>query len=465
MNRTLAVLAGLALAGCAGEAVEPEADGLSQEPVSTVAQGLVAVDRMGINPGDLTDLGRVDAVVNQFKLLGAKWARVEIHNTRTPDHWSAVVDKFNAAGINVLGVLSNQTWSGGAQDPDACGYYPGNFGWRLVNEFIPSADPYVQRLKNRVRAWELWNEANAGNTWLCPGNYAFLLVEARLRWPDIGDIGTSTLTLGSNTDARDYLSTLYTNTDKVLWYRNTYGSAPWTKAMHHPYPGGQTPETFIPNQASMLRAVQPRPLWFTEIGWFGGGADEAGQADMLRRAFEKALNGNYAEKMFWFSLYDCTAPETYGLIEGCFDSYGQPRRSWWAFREVRGCGKSALQASTGHWVVAEGGGGAQVLANRTSIGPWESFRVVPRGGGKIALQASSGHYVVAESGGGRELLANRTGIGAWESFYVDLVGGTKVALRADNGQWWRAEGGGGGWLYANSGGVGSWETFNLACGQ
>ncbi len=85
--------------------------------------------------------------------------------------------------------------------------------------------------------------------------------------------------------------------------------------------------------------------------------------------------------------------------------------------------------------------------------------------GKIALQASSGHYVVAESGGGRELLANRTAIGAWESFYVDLVGGRKVALRADNGQWWRAEGGGGGWLYAYSGSVGNWETFNLACGQ
>ncbi len=418
---------------------------------------------MGVNAGDLDDLGRVDAVVGHFRNLGAKWVRVEFLATRSPEHWSAVVDKFNAAGIQVLGLLSNRSWSGPASDPDACGYHPGNFGWRLVTEFIPAVDPYVQRLKGRVRTWELWNEGNNGPTWLCPGNYAFLLVEARLRWPDMGELGPSTLSLGSGTGARDYLWELYNNTDKVNWYRATYGAAPWQKVMHHPYPGGENPESFIPAQSHLLRGVQPAPLWFTEIGWFGEGANEAGQADMLWRAYHQALGGGYAQKMFWFALYDCA--ETFGLIEGCFDANGTPRMAYWKFREARGCGRSAFQAASGQWVVAEGGGGGAVYANRSAVGPWESFRVVPQGGGRIALQAPNGQYVVAESGGGRELLANRSVVGAWERFHVDLLGGSRVALRADNGQWWSALNGGGGWVYANAPGVGSRETFNLACGQ
>lgn len=36
----------------------------------------------------------------------------------------------------------------------------------------------------------------------------------------------------------------------------------------------------------------------------------------------------------------------------------------------------ALQASNGQYVVAEGGGGDVVNANRDAIGPWETFGVV-----------------------------------------------------------------------------------------
>jgi hypothetical protein len=35
----------------------------------------------------------------------------------------------------------------------------------------------------------------------------------------------------------------------------------------------------------------------------------------------------------------------------------------------------ALRALHGYWVVAEGGGGGVVNANRTAVGPWETFRI------------------------------------------------------------------------------------------
>jgi hypothetical protein len=42
--------------------------------------------------------------------------------------------------------------------------------------------------------------------------------------------------------------------------------------------------------------------------------------------------------------------------------------------------------------------------------------IVDRGRGQLALQASNGMYVCAEDGGGREVVANRTAIGPWETF-------------------------------------------------
>jgi hypothetical protein len=79
-------------------------------------------------------------------------------------------------------------------------------------------------------------------------------------------------------------------------------------------------------------------------------------------------------------------------------------------------GKVALQTSTGHYLVAEGGGGAELNANRIAIGPWEQFTLEDLGNGEVALRASTGHYLVAEGGGGAEANANRTAVGPWERF-------------------------------------------------
>lgn len=35
-----------------------------------------------------------------------------------------------------------------------------------------------------------------------------------------------------------------------------------------------------------------------------------------------------------------------------------------------------LRSNTGHYVVAEGGGGSAVHANRAKIGPWEVFQIL-----------------------------------------------------------------------------------------
>jgi len=141
---------------------------------------------------------------------------------------------------------------------------------------------------------------------------------------------------------------------------------------------------------------------------------------------------------------------------------------------------TAFQSVGGYFVVAEGGGGGVVNANRTGIGSWETFTLIDLNGGALEsgdlvnIETVVGYFVVAEGGGGDVVNANRTAAFAWETFRIERVngGGTigsgdAISLQAYNG--WSggggnyvvAEGGGGSVVNANRGAVGSWETFTI----
>lgn len=81
-----------------------------------------------------------------------------------------------------------------------------------------------------------------------------------------------------------------------------------------------------------------------------------------------------------------------------------------------------------HYLQAAGGGGGTTNAFPTAVGPWETFTLIKMSGGSqivfegddIALRAISGHFVVAENGGGPGSVvnANRVAVGPWEMFSV-----------------------------------------------
>jgi hypothetical protein len=108
----------------------------------------------------------------------------------------------------------------------------------------------------------------------------------------------------------------------------------------------------------------------------------------------------------------------------------------------------SLRASNGQYVVAEGGGGRELKANRNYVGPWETFRLQALGNGKIALRAHKGQYVTAQSGGGGMVNATSNSIGSNETF--ELMTNSLSAMEIDsvNGQPLMAMGGGGSYLLA-----------------
>ena len=117
----------------------------------------------------------------------------------------------------------------------------------------------------------------------------------------------------------------------------------------------------------------------------------------------------------------------------------------------------------GRLVTAEAAGARALIANRTAVGLWEQFDLIPVGTNHVALRAhANNHYVCADAGGASPLIANRTAIGQWETFTVVPQPDGSVALRsAANGRYVTAEAAGTRALIANRTAVGAWEKFTL----
>ncbi|WNG49145.1 coagulation factor 5/8 type domain-containing protein [Archangium minus] len=128
---------------------------------------------------------------------------------------------------------------------------------------------------------------------------------------------------------------------------------------------------------------------------------------------------------------------------------------------IPGTNVSLQAVSSGQYVCADDSGNSPLIANRTAVGPWETFTVVDAGNGNIALIAQvNGLYVCAEDYGNSPLIANRTAVGPWETFTEVDAGNGNIALRSQiNGLYVSASNSGSGPLIANQTSVGPWETF------
>jgi len=128
----------------------------------------------------------------------------------------------------------------------------------------------------------------------------------------------------------------------------------------------------------------------------------------------------------------------------------------------------------GRFLCAENGGGRELVANRTSQGPWESFDVTDLNGGALesgdwlGFQVNKGNYICAEGNGGGAAVANRWSLGGWEKFQIlkkngsgKIQSGDEVFVRHESGYYVCAENGGGGAVKVNRTAPGGWETFYI----
>jgi beta-glucosidase-like glycosyl hydrolase len=119
--------------------------------------------------------------------------------------------------------------------------------------------------------------------------------------------------------------------------------------------------------------------------------------------------------------------------------------------------------ANGKIVTADNAGANPLIANRTAIGPWESFDELDQGNGNIALRAHANNMIVcADNAGANPLIANRTAVGPWETFNLIHNSDGSVSLRAQaNNMIVTADNAGANPLIANRTAIGPWEEFDL----
>lgn len=139
--------------------------------------------------------------------------------------------------------------------------------------------------------------------------------------------------------------------------------------------------------------------------------------------------------------------------------------------------KVHLKAGNGQYVTAEGGGGQEINANRSTAQLWETFDLQVVGGGalvsgaKVNLKTSNGKsYLSANQGGGGTLKADREWAKEWETFEITapdiglglpIPNGAGVTLQTQNGHFLCAENNGGHGVNATRIVASTWETFRI----
>jgi beta-glucosidase len=115
------------------------------------------------------------------------------------------------------------------------------------------------------------------------------------------------------------------------------------------------------------------------------------------------------------------------------------------------------------YVTADNAGASALIANRTAIGPWESFDLITNSDGSVSLRShANNQYVCADNAGASPLIANRTAIGLWESFDLIHNADGSVSLRSHaNSDYVTADNAGASALIANRTAIGPWESFDL----
>ncbi len=114
----------------------------------------------------------------------------------------------------------------------------------------------------------------------------------------------------------------------------------------------------------------------------------------------------------------------------------------------------------GYYFCAEEGGGNELTADRTEIGPWEKFEIINLKRGYVAVKSSEGYYLSADDDE-ESMHVEDTEIGNRQKFKLIELDNKKVALKTYYDKYVCAENGGGGEVVADRTSVGEWESFEL----
>jgi hypothetical protein len=345
-------------------------------------------DDLGLQGGWAVDEGgntafpfSVRSALPLMRQAGATWVRINFRLGGGYRSWTGlgaggrtalaaydeVVAAAEAEGLQVLGLLSNETWHGGqaewsAGSAEAAG---GDGENAYLRAFVEAAATLGRHFAGRVAAWEVWNEPDAwtqapgpgryqGGTFMYPSNFAWLLARAYAALRTAAGDGVQVISGGlfghdiggSRTTGAGYLRATYEAGRRLAGWeamRERYGSYPLDGVGYHLYvdQGGpasaRTLSAYLDDvrraSAAYEGRAEAKAMHVTEFSWPSDGVGEALQAQNLETAYEAFRRAGDVARGYWGAVYDIPgAPPYAGLVRGD----GSPKPAFEAYRRLAG---------------------------------------------------------------------------------------------------------------------------------
>lgn len=291
-----------------------------------------------------------EAIMSAAEDVGVEWGREQFNwdviepsdNNFSWDTYDAVIAKYQQHNIKPLGLLTySSQWA--SSNPGAIDYefyYPDLTAWE---DYVGEVAAHYA---GTVDHWEIWNEPNHDAFWKSDAEqYAAHFAVAADAIKDANPDATVVLGGLSGADT-DFLDDVYNQlTDKsdidvvaVHPYRvvgSNYNYSP-----EQTVDGLNSLSTDLYNIKAVINrhGQTDTPIWITEAGWttYDDGVSPLLQAQYLMRYYTIALSIPNVRKVFWYTLFDDTADESYsesqfGLLN---DDYSE-KLSADAFRFVK----------------------------------------------------------------------------------------------------------------------------------
>ena len=366
-------------------------------PVAEAAQGSQglqggwAVD----NDGNVSFAHAISTQFAWIQTAGAGWVRINFRLGDCFHDWTSVgcngktalqtydvvIASARSNHLQVLGLLSNETWNGSPTD------------WTANNAEHTTGNgdnPYIQSFASEAAAilaahfdgtsgplisdWEIWNEPNAwssnpapgvytGGSFIYPSNFAWLLSHSyraikaanpaavvvsgglyasvfsgHVDPTPVPAVGRAACA-GAVPSGADYLCRTYAQGIAHAGWRA--GAFPLDAVGQHLYvdqfgpASNDTITTYLQDLHAAYLAYEGartnKKIDLTEVGWSTTDVVAQTQAQNLRAAFAIFQKVSYVERAYWFDVQDL--PEA-SLFFGLVDANGQPKPAFAAYQQT-----------------------------------------------------------------------------------------------------------------------------------
>jgi hypothetical protein len=232
----------------------------------------------------------------------------------------AAVQAYQAAGINVVGIVNWEYGSNGAWPQNGPGSQNTS---EYINNFVNNVIPAMNQTYGNLHAVQVWNEPDDANPAyvnsvkiMSPENYATLLGLAHAQ---LSTYSQFTVSAGLVSGNASYLQTMLAN-----------GATADAFAIHpyvvNPNPNDPASIQQVIDLINFVNGATGTPVWITEFGWET--SDQAAQAAWLLQVYQLQQSMGILDSVMWYGFSDVQNPG-FGLI----DSSGAPKLAFLALIE------------------------------------------------------------------------------------------------------------------------------------